>query len=203
MTVGDCPLFHISTQERVKKEQHLHWQRSNQIFLVASCSAGALAVVFNMLRHSFVWDLFGEEEGFFFFKLDPQMFRNFDVHFCKPKPSSSFQPFCKQRRSLCRILILHNLFFNTKQVCQHRWQVERVGVVADDSLNRCCLIRVTPASWWRLNKGLHPPTHSFFYRCISLFARALPLSCLSIDNASSPLAGRLTASFKISIPLSV
>ena len=72
------------------------------------------------VQYSFVWDLYGEKEGGHFLKLHPQKFRNFDVHFWNIKPSSSFQPVCKDRRGFYRILAIHNLFFTSRHVSKHR-----------------------------------------------------------------------------------
>lgn len=87
-----------------------------------------------MLRHRFVGDLFGEEEGRHFFKLHPQLLGDFNVHFCESEPGSGFQAACERGHGVRQIVITHDLFLPTGHGSQHCRQIERVSVVADDAL---------------------------------------------------------------------
>lgn len=101
-------------------------------FPVASCSAGS--VIFHVLGHRFVEDLFGEEEGQHFFKLHPQLFWDFNVHFRESKPGSGFQIFCKAWRDFGQFVIMHDPIFSTWHFSQHCQEIECTDVVTYDAL---------------------------------------------------------------------
>ena len=83
-------------------------------------------------------DLFGEEEWGHFFKLHPQVLRDFDVHLCESKPTACFQSVHKINCGALWILKVHYLFFSAGHLSLHRGRIESVGVVANDSLACFC-----------------------------------------------------------------
>ena len=128
-------MFHLPTKQRGQQQTLLLKQRSYNFFpSPPTCSAGAFAVIFHVLRHSFIWNLLGEEERRQFFKHHPQRLRDLHVYFRNHKPSFGLGALCKDRPSLCRILVMHNLFFATGRISEQRREIESVGFTTKYSL---------------------------------------------------------------------
>ena len=128
------PVVEVPLLEGGVQENLLRREGTQELLLLREALAPALSqVVTHVLGHQVVGDTAVDEERRKLLEIEPQLSRDFDVHFREPKPLLGSNELGQHQRCGLGVVVRRDVTRTARHLLHHGAGIERVGVVPQDA----------------------------------------------------------------------